>query len=220
MFLICFFGPDGSGKSTLAKALAEGFKRRNLKVVVSWMRGTHTLASVLARFLSRFTVFRGSDNPYYGISIPNRARRVWQLLEFISVLPVLFIKFILPCFLGYVVIAERYAPDFLVWVSLTTRDTGYLRSLEAWFMLALSAKASVKVYVTASETELIRRKGEEVNGKFLCRQLELYERIAELVEAYKIDTTEKSVEETVSYLLSLIQPPVNRRTPSSLSGVS
>jgi len=204
MPLICFFGPDGSGKTTLAKALARELEDHSFNVRIPWMRGTHTLASLLARFLSRFALFRGSDNPYYGISIPNHAKRVWQLIEFISVLPILLIRFMLPCFLGYVVIAERYLPDFLVWVSLTTRDIGYLRSLEAKFMLALSMKADVKVYVTASETELVRRRSGEVNHEFLRKQLKLYDNMAKLIRAYKIDTTERGVEETLGYLLNLI----------------
>ncbi|HEX69228.1 MAG TPA: AAA family ATPase [Candidatus Bathyarchaeota archaeon] len=204
MSLICFFRPDGSGKTTLAKALAEELKSRGFNVRISWMRGTHTLASLLARFLSRFALFRGSDNPYYGISIPNHARRVWQLIEFISVLPILLIRFMLPCFLGYVVIAERYLPDFLVWVSLTTRNADYLKRLEARFLLALSMKADVKVYVTASEAELAKRRGKEVSREFLSRQLKLYDKVAKIVRAYKIDTTQRSVEETLSCLLNLI----------------
>jgi thymidylate kinase len=202
MPLIGFFGPDGSGKSTLAKALAGRFEAHGLNVKVSWMRGTHTLASVLAKFLSRFASFRGSDNPYYGVSIPSRVKRLWQLIEFASVLPVLIFRFMLPSLLGYTIFAERYAPDFLVWVSLTTGDTDYLGSLEARFMLALSGKADAKIYVTASHTELMRRRSRETNSEFLSKQLELYDKIAKIVNANKIDTTERSVEETLKCLLS------------------
>jgi cytidylate kinase len=100
------------------------------------------------------------------------------------------------------VIAERYVPDFLVWVSVTTRDEDYLKRLEARFMLTLSMKANVRVYVTASEAELARRRGKEVDQKFLSRQLKLYDRLAKLVKAYKIDTTGRSVEETLDSLLN------------------
>ena len=203
--LIALFGPDGSGKTTIARALALKLRCRSLKPIIAWMRGTHTLASLFARFLSKFTIFRGPDNPYYGMSIPSCMKRLWQLMEFISALPVLLFRFMLPSFLGYIVIAERYVPDFLVWVSLTTRDRCYLKKLEARFMLALSMKAYVKVYVTASEAELAKRRSGEVNQKFLSRQLKLYDRLAKLVKAYKIDTTGRSVEETLDSLLSLVQ---------------
>jgi energy-coupling factor transporter ATP-binding protein EcfA2 len=204
MPLMYLFGPDGSGKTTLAKALARELEGRNFNVRISWMRGTHTLASMLARFLSKFATFRGSDNPYYGMSIPSCMRRLWQLLEFISVLPVLLFRFMLPSFLGYTVVAERYVPDFIVWVSVTTRDEDYLERFEVRFMLALSVRADVRVYVTASEAELVKRRGGEVDLKFLAEQIKLYNALARLVGSYRVDTTGRDVDSSLREVLGFL----------------
>jgi len=206
MTILYFFGPDGSGKTTIATTLAKKLRKECSKVKLSWMRGTHTLASMLAVFLTKFPTFRGSDNPYYGISVPNRMKRLWQIIEFVSMLPILLTRFTIPSLIGYVIVAERYLPDFLIWVSLITRDEDYLKRLEARFLLALSMKANVKVYVTASEAELAKRRSGEVNRNFLSRQIKLYEELAKIIGACKIDTTGRSIKETLNELISFVQP--------------
>jgi len=40
MLVAILFGSDGSGKSTLAKALSEKLNKNNIKVRLSWIRGT------------------------------------------------------------------------------------------------------------------------------------------------------------------------------------
>jgi thymidylate kinase len=203
MPLICFFGPDGSGKTTLAKALAKEFESRSFNVKISWMRGTHTLASLLARFMSKFTLFRGSDNPYYRMAIPNGAKKVWQLIEFISVLPILLTRFILLSSLGYTVIAERYIPDFLVWVAVTTDEPGYLNSFSARFLLALTLKAKIRIYVKADIKKLIDRRS-DMDPSFISKEFILYEKLAKSIGSFTLDTTNKSVDESLNNLLAFL----------------
>jgi len=203
MPIICFFGTDGSGKSTLAKALTKRLNSENFKVKLSWMRGTHTLASLLARLLSKSTTFKGSDNPYYKTTIPRNLKRLWQLIEFASTLPIVLLKFILPSALGSWVVAERYVPDFIAWVSITTNDQDYPRSFEAKFLLALSSKAQAKIHVTATLKELSKRR-KETNPNFVSEQLKLYDRIASAIQAHRLNTTNKSINETLEEALSVL----------------
>ena len=202
MPIICLFGPDASGKSTLARALVEELRRRGFKARSSWMRGTHTLASLIARLLSRFDALKGTDNPYYQIAIPKSLRRLWQLLEFSSALPVVLFRFVIPSALGYWVVADRYVTDLVAWVSVTTRDHDYVRRGEGRFLLALASRARVKVYVTAALEELIKRR--EASSRFLNEQIEVYERIAPIVRAKKLDTTNKGADDSVREVLSLL----------------
>ncbi|MCW3995289.1 MAG: hypothetical protein NWE98_03955 [Candidatus Bathyarchaeota archaeon] len=164
------------------------------------MRGTHTFVSLLARFMSKFRMFKGTNNTYYQINIPSNIRRAWQIMEFFSVIPVILFKFILPSFLNYCVIAERYVPDFIVWIAITTRDKSYLEKIEARFLIMLSMKAHIKIYLTAALEELLKRRKE--NSVSLGTQIELYDQLALTLQACKIDTTEMDVTESMQKILS------------------
>jgi cytidylate kinase len=71
-------------------------------------------------------------------------------------------------------------------------------------MLALSAKASVKIYVTASEAELAKRRKGEVDTKSLVGQLRLYDTLAKLVKCHEVDTTDKDMKASLQEVLNLL----------------
>ncbi len=203
MTIICFFGPDGSGKTSLARTLATYLQGKGCKTKISWMRGSHTIASVIARFLKKFIIFKGENNPYYQITIPKKFLPIWKLIEFISVIPIILLRFIIPNLLGFIVIAERYVPDFIVWVTLTTDDPQYYNSFVSRFLSALALNSKARVYVTAEYRELIKRRA-DIDFLFLQRQLTLYEKLAKILNAFTLDTTNKSVEESSEILLNFV----------------
>ncbi|MGB9831122.1 MAG: hypothetical protein ACPLSP_03505 [Fervidicoccus fontis] len=205
--IICLFGPDGSGKTTIARELERSLNDR-FRVKVSWVRGTHTLASLVARFLSNFSVFRGSGNIYYRISIPRGGRKVWQFLEFISFLPVLFVRFYVPSLLGYLVIAERYVPDFVVWVVVTTDDSSYLSSIVARFLLALTLRTRIRIYVRADLQKLLERRS-DMDPYFIKKEFVIYERLAKSMGSFVLDTTSKSVDESLRVILAFVDQNLN-----------
>jgi len=110
-------GADGSGKTTAARLLASLLSLRG-PTCTHWLRGSHLLASLLARLLSRFRAFRGSCNPYYGICIPRRLRGVWLLVEFWSFVPHLLARALLRRLCTFLV-CDRGSFDFLVWLVST-----------------------------------------------------------------------------------------------------
>jgi len=200
MPIICLFGPDGSGKTSLAKRVALTLVRRGYKVKISWMRGTHTFSFMFSRALCRYETFRGC-NPRM-ISVPAKLKRVWRFIEFVSMMPVLLIRFILPDLLGFWVIAERYTPDFIVWNSIITDDESYVESAGSKLLLSLAIKNKAQIYVTASIDELNRRSCEK--AEFLSTQLKLYGVLAKMLNAYTLNTTYRSVDDSFQEIKPLV----------------
>ena len=205
MLLICLFGPDGSGKSTLAKALAYFLKRKELRVMISWMRGTHTLASILARLLSKFRTFQGPYNPYYRICVPQSLITLWIWIEFYSMLPILFLRFILPRSLGYLVVAERGLIDFLVWITMTTCQPRVLTSIIGRFTAALARKTSTNIYIRANLKTLQKRRQISSEASSLSIQLKIYDAIAKAYKIPTVDTSNISVAESIKQILEQVR---------------
>ena len=211
MVIVYFFGPDGAGKTTLAKKLAEKFHERGRKTKLSWMRGSHTFTSLTAKIFSKFDYFKGSENPYYNIKIPKNFNRFWQFLEFFSALPVIIGSFLIPSLIGYQVLADRYTLDLAVWIRLTTRDNSFLKRFEAKVLIAMSKKTNAKFYVTTNVEELKKR---TAKLWFPEEQLRLYNRLAVAIDAYTIDTTNKSVDasfQEVLNVLNTVNPKIKLR---------
>jgi len=201
MTIVYFFGPDGSGKSTLTKTLAKIVQERGYKVRLSWMRGSHTVTSLVSKLLSRLDFFEGTENPYYAIRIPKNLRVLWQFLEFLGAIPVIFGKFLIPSFLGYYILADRYVLDLAVWICLTTNDFDFLQKFEAKILIALTRRTSAKFYVVANIEKLKSSKGD---FWFPREQLQLYGKLAEIVGAHIIDTIDKSVDQSLEEVLKVV----------------
>ena len=200
--ILCLSGPDGSGKSTLARLLA-AYLGKYGHVRVSWLRGSHMAASLLARFLSLFQSMRGQDNPYYGISIPKSLRPLWWFLEFISVIPNWLLHYLLPSTYE-VVIGERGLLDFLTWVCVTT-DIGFLRTIWARATIALATRYCRNILITASLETLNVRKGGEPTAKALPRQWVIYGVLSRALRIAVIDTTKETPTRSLAKLLKALE---------------
>ena len=176
-------GADGSGKTTATRFLTSYFSRHG-NVCVHWFRGSHLFASVLARFLHGFSSFRGSCNPYYRICVPRKLKRVWVFLEFVSLLPYLFTRFLLGRIYRFVV-CDRGLLDFLVWLIVTLDAPWVLRTVLGRFLLGLVSKENI-VYLYADVDILVRRA--DVPRGFIVRELAAYSVLAKYFSKCSIDT--------------------------------
>ncbi len=205
--IICIFGPDAAGKTTLSNALRLLLRKRGFKVDCVWIRGTHTIASLMARFLFRFKTLRGNCNPYYGICIPPRLKRLWAVLEFTSALPLLIVRFMLNRIRYDVIIAERCPIDTLAWIVLTLRDFSLLRLLVLRALLAISLRlCRYRIYVYASQRVLKKRLMErgEHNVIPIEAQLAFYDVIARHINALCIDTESMTIMKCVYEILKVL----------------
>ncbi|MEM0001021.1 MAG: hypothetical protein QXY82_06855 [Desulfurococcaceae archaeon] len=202
-FTIYLIGPDGSGKSTLARLLRSYLYSRGVYAHVSWFRGSHLLASVLARFLSCFASFRGYGNPYYRITVPQKLRPLWVLVEFFSLLPYYLLRRFLLLFQP--VIGDRGLLDFIVWIIVTLDYPGFLGSFTRRFIARLAVREK-NIYVKADPVTL-RKCIADIPSSFLVKEIACYNVLAKYYAKCTIDTTSRTPLESLGELVECLRRP-------------
>ena len=147
------YGPDGSGKTTLAVLLYSVLERSGGRPVLSWMRGSHNVSSLLARLLYRLGL-GGGCNPYFKVCLPSGMFTPWLALELFSAIPVLLSRYFLPRLLGYTVVGMRAPLDLPAWIALTFNmdRIGWNWQLRA--LTTILSRTCNHILVTASPREL------------------------------------------------------------------
>jgi len=197
---IVISGADGSGKTTVVRLLASYFSSQG-SICTHWFRGSHLLASPLYRLLSRFSLFKGYCNPYYGVCVPGRLRPLWVHVEFWSLIPHVIVRLILRRFCR-VLVCDRGFMDFIVWVIVTLEHPSFLSSTYGRLLLRI-ATLEEPVYLYADVGTLAGRA--DVPRSFIARELIAYNMLARYTSRCSIDTGRRSPQAVVKEILSCLE---------------
>jgi len=192
---IIFFGPDGSGKTTQAEMLVNLLNRNGVKTRKLWLRSLHTLAFVISTIAMHLLHLNSVFEFRQKYSHKKSFRRVWYAIEFLSILPLIVLRFRLPLLRGYSIVAERYVIDWIVSLSYLSRNELMLDSLLAKIVLKFIPRGSVLIYIDATFDTIYSRGRTEDSREFIDFQRKFYTKIAQMLDATTIDTSEKTVNE-------------------------
>lgn len=174
------------------------------------MRGRHSLAFILSSLFTRLGYYQsvklstGATHKVFNPQLLPKLKRVWCFIEFISVLPWIFLKVYLPRFLGYTVVAERYVVDTVVYLAYWLGH-GLLQGFLAKVLLSFIPRDSVLIHLD-SEAQILseRIQNDIVTEDFLAYQQKVYPLLAKKLGAVTINTSNFSIIETFQHILEVI----------------
>lgn len=209
--LIVLYGPDGVGKSTQIDILADHLSSKGCAVRKVWLRGPHTLAFLLSKLLVGMGRTRRISNSFGRVKTLPRigsnpiVMQLWALTEFVSVLPLIFFKVLLPIELGYLILADRYVLDVVVSTAFYIDDPEFVRSRIARVLVKLIPGGSVLIHLDADYDTLVARRGVLVEPRvFIDFQKEGYAWLSGAVPTHYIDTSKLTVDETSEAILGIL----------------
>lgn len=177
---------------------------------MTWIRGTHTLAFVLANIFVKLGYYQiaepspGTKMKLFDPRLLPKLKTLWGLIEFISVLPWILLKVYLPMFLGYIIVAERYTVDTVVYLAYWL-GPDFLQGFLTKVLLGFIPQSSVLIHLNAETQVLLTRiRDDIITRDFLVFQQQVYPMLSKKLGAVAIDTSKLGVKETFRSILELL----------------
>jgi len=210
ILIVVLTGVDGCGKTVVSRYLILSLMKKSCNVRVVWVKSLHTLAYLVYMFFRRVWGVEYVINPrkiiieHYVTSWIRKLRGLWGFIEFVSVLPWIFIVYMYR-FLGYVVVCDRFIVDFLATVSIRVGELlWWRRSLWGKFLLALQKRFKTVHLMISLETALERRPNVEYSLEELVRLMDLYRVIGREVGAFEIVNEDVEFGEVIKKIIDYI----------------
>lgn len=205
--MIYIFGTDGTGKTTHADLVSLRLKAKGSRVWRARVKQHHTLAYLFLRLLIGKEL-GGQPITYYGFhpELSQKIKTPWKILELISLSPAVIYRVLLPSFLGYIVVCDRYLFDSLATLSYFLKDSIIISGTPARLLVKLIPKNSLLVYLEAdTDTILQRKKDEPLTRQMIEYYKDAYNTLIKQsgLKTLRIDTTIGSIEEVQQKIQSL-----------------
>lgn len=208
---IAIIGADGSGKTTLAYWLVGLLQSKGYRSRYVWIRSQHTLAYVISLMLRPLGWQRSFRNPN-GILVSrfetlagSFTKKMWPIIEFISVLPLIILKVKLPLLLGYTLVSDRCTIDTTVSVALATRNMSFTNGFLGDLLLKMMPKERIIIFLDADSSTVLRRKPDVHNSiEEINDMMRLYRVMARKTRVHLINpalTTIRQVRDEIAGLL-------------------
>ena len=202
---------DGSGKTTLANWIAKCLRSKGYKSRYVWIKAQHTLAFLISKVLTAFGWNRTFRNPK-GIAVSSFrvhegtfARKVWPVIEFLSVLPLIIFKVKLPILFGYKIVFDRYLIDTIVSISLNTQNMSFADSFIGRLLLKMMPKECVVIILDADLSTVLKRRPDiEYSFDEVTNAMKLYRVLGRKMKAFSLNTTILTIEQIKKKVLDLL----------------
>ena len=204
-------GIDGSGKTTTTRLLAKQLRSENVKTRYVWIKSLHTVAFFISQIFVSRGWYRLVKNPNtttvsrFELPTSKYAEKIWQIIEFVSILPWIIVKVNLAIFFGFTVVSDRYTIDSIISIAMRTRSPSFVESFLGKLLLRMMPKEAAVIYLDVDlHTVLKRRHDIEYTADEIQGQIVLYRLLAEKMGAYLIDTTMLSIEDVEKKVVDYI----------------
>lgn len=210
--LVGFFGPDGVGKSTQVDIIYSNLYEKKYPVKKVWIRGPHTLSYLLSVILLKMGFSRIEKNPYgrekkyLNLGQNSLVKNIWAVIEFISVLPLIIFKVLLPIKFGAIIIADRYVLDSIVSIAHNVNDLKFAQSRISKLLFRFIPDESLFFHLDTDYTTLCERRGRLVEPEsFIEFQKECYKQLDKRIQSYYIETSQNGIEKISENIRKIIE---------------
>lgn len=179
-----------------------------------WIKSLHSLAYNISVAFSSRSMSRRIVNPN-GVAIQrfdptslDSLRKIWPLIEFISVLPWILTRVYLPIMLGFFLVADRYVVDTVVTISIRLKEKDFYNTFIGRVLLKMIPDATAIVLLDIGvDTVLKRRYDVEYTFEEILDQIALYRKLAKslgalIINSEKLDAKNVLMEITNEFQLA------------------